>query len=416
MINGDAMAEQWTDSVIVAFRAKLLDWFAKHRRDLPWRRTRDPYAIWVSEIMLQQTQVATVIPYFERFLARFPDVETLAGADQQSVLELWAGLGYYRRARQLHAAAQRIVTQHGGTFPCAIEAIHALPGIGRYTAGAVASQAFDVPAPIVEANTQRVYARLLALAGDLRKTAHQKQLWGFAERLHAPTWNSSAGTGKPHSAPPTTLPNRSRGPATRSVPSAGAFNQALMELGSLVCTPAAPDCRACPVSEHCRAYAMDVVDAIPLATKRPVVTQQVHVGVLVRRGRKWLMRQNSEDQWWSGLWDFPRVDGSVIERQLAANARSGGLVSQVAEHVAARVHRDHGLPCEPLQMVGHFSHSVTRYRIRLYCLTAQAEGVQLRRLAGKWRWIDLADGAVPLTSAARRVCETFLEIPIRRSP
>src|SRR5687768_10854498 len=190
---------------------KLLAWFDRSARDLPWRRTSDLYAIWISEVMLQQTQVATVIAYFERFLHRFPDVGSLAAADEQQVLRLWEGLGYYRRARQLHAAAKVIVAEHSGRFPLAYDAVRSLPGIGRYTAGAILSIGAGARLPILEANTIRVLSRLTAFRGDPASSAGQKHLWQIAEL---------------------TLPAKR----------VGTFNQSLMELGSEICTPKAPTC------------------------------------------------------------------------------------------------------------------------------------------------------------------------------
>ena len=164
-------------------RRRLLAWYASHARDLPWRRSRDPYRVWVSEIMLQQTQVATVRDYFNRFVAAFPDVRTLAAADEQQVLRLWEGLGYYRRARQLHAAAKVIVTEHDGQFPHDVDELQKLPGIGRYTAGAIASIAFGERAPILEANTIRLFSRLIAYRDDPTKAAGQRLLWQTAEDM-----------------------------------------------------------------------------------------------------------------------------------------------------------------------------------------------------------------------------------------
>src|SRR5947208_11956281 len=198
------MVQQW-----------LLSWFDKNHRDLPWRRNRDPYAIWVSEVMLQQTQVATVIPYCERFLHSFPTVAALAAADEHDVLRHWEGLGYYRRARQLHQAARQIVADHHGRIPADPAAFAGLPGVGRYTLGAVLSQAFELRLPILEANSVRVLCRLIGLRDDPRTPAAQQRLWAAAEEL---------------------LPVRH----------VGDFNQALMELGALVCTPAAPDCGGSP--------------------------------------------------------------------------------------------------------------------------------------------------------------------------
>ena len=202
-----------------SFRRRLRAWYAAHARDLPWRKSRDPYAVWVSEIMLQQTKVCSVKPYFERFLAAFPDVETLAGADERDVLRLWEGLGYYRRARQMHQAAKIMLREHGGSVPRDPQALRRLPGIGRYTAGAVLSIAFDARQPILEANTTRLWSRLLAFRGDPTAAAGGRLLWAMAAAV---------------------LPQQA----------VGAFNQALMELGSEVCLsrPKIPRCDRCPVA------------------------------------------------------------------------------------------------------------------------------------------------------------------------
>src|SRR6266852_396195 len=210
----------------------LLAWFDRHRRDLPWRRSRDVYHIWVSEVMLQQTQVATVIPYFKRFLEAFPTLADLAAAEEGDVLRLWEGLGYYRRARDLHRAAQRVVADHGGRIPQEPALLASLPGIGRYTLGAILSQAFDRRLPILETNSQRVLCRLFGRRCDPRRGQARRWLWEIAESL---------------------LPARR----------VGAFNQALMELGALVCTPAVPRCGACPVRALCAARRLGIQDEIP---------------------------------------------------------------------------------------------------------------------------------------------------------
>src|SRR5207253_2981976 len=203
-----------------AIRDRLLDWFATHQRDLPWRRSRDPYRIWVSEIMLQQTQVATVVPYFERFVQAFTTLACLATAEEHDVLRRWEGLGYYRRARSLHLAARQLASEHGSMVPNDPEVLSELPGMGRYTVGAVLALAFDRPMPILEANSQRVLCRLFGRDEDPRKGTARRRLWELAKSL---------------------LPKRR----------VGDFNQALMELGALVCTPAAPKCSACPLADKC---------------------------------------------------------------------------------------------------------------------------------------------------------------------
>ena len=217
-----------------SFRSRLVAWFNKNGRELPWRRTRDPYAVLVSEMMLQQTQVATVIDYFQRWMKRFPDFASLSSASEADVLHAWQGLGYYSRARNLHRAAQIVVEKHGGKMPRDIEAIRALPGIGRYTAGAVATFAFDQSTPILDANIARVLARLFDIHTPVDTAAGQLALWRIAGGLQ---------------------PRKS----------AGVFNESLMELGALVCTPRQPKCPACPVRSFCSA---DKPAALPIKKPR----------------------------------------------------------------------------------------------------------------------------------------------------
>ena len=236
---------------LAKFRRNVRTWYRRHARDLPWRSQTDPYAIWVSEIMLQQTQVATVIPYFQRFLADLPNIAALASADEATVLRLWEGLGYYRRARQMQAAARQIVDQHNAKFPIEFDAILALPGIGRYTAGAIASFAYDQRRPIVEANTQRLFARLLNEQRTLTASATQQVLWEFAEAI---------------------LPRKN----------VGQFNQALMELGGQVCKPKNPDCSTCPVSQLCEARRAGTVDRVPRPKPKKEFEQREHALVCIR--------------------------------------------------------------------------------------------------------------------------------------
>ena len=240
-----------------SFRRKLNDWYADQGRDLPWRRNFEPYQIWISEIMLQQTTVVAVIPYFERFLGRFPTVADLAAADESEVLRLWEGLGYYSRARNLHRAAKVIVEQYSGLFPTELDTLQSLPGVGRYTAGAIASFAFDQRAPIVEANTLRLYSRLIGYAGDPRSRDGQERLWAFAEDI---------------------LPRKG----------AGRLNQALMELGATVCSPREPDCESCPVHAHCQAFRDGTQATIPLPKPKTVITEMTEVSIAVRTGSKYL--------------------------------------------------------------------------------------------------------------------------------
>jgi A/G-specific adenine glycosylase len=227
---------------LIAFRKPLLAWFRQFQRDLPWRRTKDPYRIWISEIMLQQTRVAAVIPYYERFLTRFPDVRALAEAPQEEVLRLWSGLGYYSRARNLQTAARQIMAQHGGQFPHDEEAVLALSGIGPYTGAAILSIAFGAKHAVLDGNVARVLVRLGAIRGDLRESRHWQSL------------QKTAGT-------------------LLDAKSPGDWNQGMMELGAMVCTPRSPQCLLCPVAKFCRARQSGDPESFPEKRKKREVVQ-----------------------------------------------------------------------------------------------------------------------------------------------
>ena len=265
-------------------RVQLVAWFRKAARDLPWRRTRDPYAILVSEIMLQQTQVATVIPFYKRWLARFPDFASLAAAEESEVLSVWQGLGYYSRARNLHLAAKTVVKMHGGKMPRDPALIRALPGIGRYTAGAVASFAFDLPEPLVDANVARVLARLLDLHTPIDSTTGQSALWETAIAL---------------------VPQKD----------ARIFNSALMELGALICTPRAPRCSECPVRPHCAAFSHGTVGSLPRKKpRRKQVALSEPCAWTVSRDRILLEQQTGKR--WRGLWKLPSLPAAPATEPL----------------------------------------------------------------------------------------------------
>lgn len=284
--------------------------------------------------MLQQTTVVAVVPYFQRFLNRFPNVQTLAAADEQEVLRHWEGLGYYSRARNIHRTARLLVSDHGGEFPRDVEKLQSLPGIGRYTAGAIASFAFDERAPIVEANTLRLYCRLLGYEGDPRSREGQSKLWSFAENV---------------------LPKNEP----------GRFNQALMELGATVCTPSAPDCAHCPARQTCRACALGKQSTIPRATVRPEVTRVTEMTVAVERRGKFLLVRRQPDERWAGLWDFPRFP-------MESNAESVG--PQVSRAAAQQLEREYGLVVDEIALDTEIAHTVTRFRIRLLCFRAKYVG------------------------------------------
>ena len=258
-----------------SLRARLARWFRAHGRDLPWRRTHDPYAILVSEFMLQQTQVATVRDYYARWLVRFPDFTALGAASEADVLHVWQGLGYYARARNLYRAAKEVVARHEGVLPDELDAIAALPGVGRYTAGAVASFAFDRAAPIIDANIARVLARLLDLREPVDTTRGSDLLWKTAEAL---------------------LPAGPRGGRLH--------NSALMELGALLCTPRQPQCLICPVREHCRAKDPE---SLPVKkARRKTVALAENCAWIVHDGRLLLEQQTGAR--WRGLWKLPPLE------------------------------------------------------------------------------------------------------------
>lgn len=386
------------------FRRKLTTWYAAHQRDLPWRRLADPYAVWISEIMLQQTVVAAVIPYFEKFRNRFPDVHALAAADESEVLQYWEGLGYYSRARNIHKSAKIISEELQGEFPQSVEALQKLPGVGRYTAGAICSFAYDRRAPIVEANTLRLYSRLIGLEGDPRSKAGQNQLWEFAELI---------------------LPRKSPGD----------FNQALMDLGSLVCTPQNPDCAACPVSDECEAFLSQRQHLIPQPKVRPEITPLTDASIAVFSGEKVMIRQRSQGERWAGLWDFPRFtleDLNGCSHPAVSRKKSSGQ-KQLFEDTGSRKSQGVAIPADlPTDMLGrleayvreqagveasiqHFAseirHSVTRYKIRLLCFIAQAETANSGDSAGDYQWVRVSDlEAYPLSVTGRKFAKLLADL------
>lgn len=281
----------------------LLTWFDAHQRDLPWRRTRDPYAIWVSEIMLQQTQVSTVIPFWERWMQRFPTVWALAQADEQEVLAMWQGLGYYRRARMLHAGA-RYVVAHG--MPERAKQWIDLPGVGRYTAGAIASIAQGEVTALVDGNVERVFARVSA--AELAGPALTRAAWNWA--------GAHVDSERP-----------------------GDWNQALMELGATVCTPVDPDCVRCPLENECVARAAGRTSELPRRPVRRSVVQLEQYCWIPRYDDRFGVRQIPVGQWWQGMWEFPRADSTVELRDLLGD---GPVIHQ-----------------------GRLTHTVTHHRIRL---------------------------------------------------
>jgi len=281
----------------VAISRPLLRWYDANRRDLPWRRRfDDPYAQLLAEFMLQQTQVSTVLNYYERFIKRFPTVRSLAAAELDDVLALWSGLGYYSRARNLHAAARKIVEQYGGTVPRTVDELMRLPGIGRYTAGAIASIAYDVRAPVLDGNVIRVLMRLSAMRADPKSPTARKRLWDRAESL---------------------LPRKR----------CGDFNQAMMELGATLCLPRAPNCDVCPLKRCCLARLRCLTDQIPPTARRArVVPARMVVAAIRRTGvrtsvQEWLFVQRPPSGLWAGLWELPSEPVADGESLVAACKR-----------------------------------------------------------------------------------------------
>jgi len=353
---------------IPVFRRRLLAWFHRRKRDLPWRRTRDPYHIWLAEIMLQQTRVAAVVPYYRRFLHRFPTLGALAGARSEQVLRLWAGLGYYGRARHLHRTAKEIVARHGGRFPREFEAALRLPGIGRYTAAAVLSIAYGLPEAVLDGNVARVLARLGGLRGDLRAPRRWKHLQSTAQGLLEPA-------------------------------AAGDWNQAMMELGATVCTPRSPRCGACPVSRWCRAYKLGIAEQLPSARgKRAPVKLSLAAAVLLdRQGRTLVLKPGERDSTkkdaalFSRLWQFPAV------------RVSGDAERELRRHLRASL----GFEGTELVELGAARHSVTYREITLAPFLLRVE--RLPRLPGARTPLLTALDRLPVSSATRKIAAAALQ-------
>ncbi|MDX1687926.1 MAG: A/G-specific adenine glycosylase [Candidatus Promineifilaceae bacterium] len=336
-------------SVLLPISRPLLAWWDEERADLPWRRQDDPYAIWVAEVMLQQTQVVTVIPYYERWMERFSTVEELAAASLDDVLKMWEGLGYYSRARYLHAAAQTVVETFGGRLPESVEALRELPGIGPYTAGAIASIAFDRPVPVVDGNVIRVLSRLLDLDEDVTERATKKRLWEVAAALV---------------------------PADRP----GDFNQALMELGQKICRPAEPLCHRCPLSTFCLARERGTQLERPVRPPRKNTPHyDVAAGVIWRDDGRFLIARRPLDGLLGGLWEFPGGKREPGDESLAHT-----LKREIREELALEIAVGPRLT--------RIKHAYTHFRITLHALHARHVSGRPQHLgvAGH-AWVTLDD-------------------------
>ncbi len=348
-----------------------MQWYAQKAAALPWRASQDPYRVWLSEIMLQQTQVATVIPYFERFTAAFPTVQDLAAVDQDTVLKLWEGLGYYSRARNMHKAAQEVVMTYGGIFPSTAQELMKLPGVGRYTAGAIASIAFGEQAPVLDGNVIRVFSRLFDIAEDVTQNSTQNRLWEMAEQLV-----------------PSEIP--------------GDYNQALMELGRTVCKPTTPLCKDCPVQSFCLAFQRGVQEERPVKKKKaPTPHYDVTAGLVRNEQNQLLIAKRPEDKLLGGLWEFPGG------KQDAGETLQACLQRELQEELGIQV------------AVGAFfmkvRHAYTHFKITLHVFECQflpAGGTPQALECADWRWVSEAElSAYAFSAADRQVIEALQQRP-----
>jgi len=357
------------DKITKVMRRQLLAWYKRHQRVLPWRETSDPYRIWISEIMLQQTRVDTVIPYYHRFLKTFPDVYALADATLQDVLKVWENLGYYSRARNIHAAAQIIVNHWNGVIPQTIEGIRTLPGIGEYTAGAILSIAYGQALPAVDGNIRRILSRVFAIRKPVDDTLEQKKLTMLAAALV-----------------PTKRP--------------GDFNQALMDLGATICRAKNPNCSICPMASICGARMDDLQSIIPVARKAPAIPHRLAAAAVIRNARgKLLLLQRPASGLLASLWKLPGGfidDIENLETGLKQNVkRELGISIRVRGKLAAIDH-----------VYTHFRLTLHAYEGLLWKGQPQALGCQ------KWQWATLADlKKLPLSKIDRMIIAAHSRTP-----
>lgn len=349
------------------FIDKLLHWYNLNARDLPWRGHSDPYAVWVSEIMLQQTQVDTVIPYFERWMQRFPTIATLAAADQQDVLAAWEGLGYYSRARNLHRAAQVVVAQHGGKLPGNVDALRRLPGVGRYTAGAIASLAFGQDEPALDGNIRRVLARFFDMDVPARSAEGERRLWELVTQ-HLPHGRAAA------------------------------YNQALMDLGATICTPRLPNCPHCPIAEDCRARLLGLQEQRPIRGDKRRQPHYIVTAAVIRDGGRVLIAQRPAHGLLGGLWEFP---GGKLQ---PGEDLAGCLQREILEEL--------GVPVTVGGQLGVYRHAYTHFRVTLHAFECTlANGSQPQPLEHtRLEWVvpaGLAD--YPMGKIDRKIASQLIE-------
>ncbi|MFO8036625.1 MAG: A/G-specific adenine glycosylase [Anaerolineales bacterium] len=327
------------------FTKRLLAWYGAQARDLPWRGLEDPYAIWVSEVMLQQTRVETAIPYFQRWMGRFPTLPTLAEAAEEEVLRLWEGLGYYRRARYLHQAAQIVMEKYQGTLPRDPESLQELPGIGPYTAAAIASIAFDVDVPAVDGNAGRVLSRVFNVDTPLYTAKGKREIRTLA-REHLPPGSASS------------------------------YNQALMDLGSSICTPQTPDCTRCPLDDLCQANALGNQEERPVLRDREPNPHHIVTAAVIQENGEVLLTKRPPDALLGGLWEFP--GGKLKEGE----SLSESLTREIQEELSVQIHTQ--------EKIGTFQHAYTHYKITLhaYHCALQSRDIQLT-FHTDWKWVPI---------------------------
>jgi len=364
----------------------LLDWFSVNARDLPWRRTRDPYAIWVSEIMLQQTQVKAAIPYWERWMRELPTIQAVANASPAKIHKLWEGLGYYTRVRNLQKAARLIVERHHCRFPQHFEEVLALPGIGRYTAGAICSIAFNQPTPILDGNVIRVLTRVFGIGENPREKKTNALLWRLAEELV----------------------QNSKLKIKNSKTCCSCLNQSLMELGALVCTPRQPQCLDCPVKKLCVAFREDRVEELPNLDKRAAATARHFIAFVVEKKGRFLVRQRPAGVVNAHLWEFPNMEVAAgilpaVEPGFQPGGRNAGKFEPVkisrkipggrmppstaggtpTATLLAHAAKNLGLELHNAKPLCTVKHSITRYRITLEAFAARLQKTS-KSIGGIW--------------------------------
>ncbi|MEK6256685.1 MAG: A/G-specific adenine glycosylase [Chloroflexota bacterium] len=349
------------------FSKELIAWYRHNKRDLPWRVNPNGYGVWVSEIMLQQTRVETVIPYYESWMPRFPSVKALAEASQQEVLSMWEGLGYYSRARNLRKAAQQLVERHGAELPQDVTSLQTLPGIGRYTAGAIASMAFGMDEPVVDGNVKRVLARLFDVEESVDDANGQNRIWELA-RKYLPTGQASE------------------------------YNQGLMDLGARICTPRNPKCDECPITKHCQAYQIGNQDQRPVRNAKPKIPTKYLAAAVVVEGQNVWLRQRPEKGLLGGMWEFPNIQ--VEETNHLQNQFEDGFKDEL------------GTNLKRVSEVGIFKHAYTHFRVNVhavrYSISRKASEIHE---AKRGQWVSLEElEKYPMGKVDRQISQQIMEL------